>query len=537
MPEFNLLDEPWILVTKQDGSKQQQSLLEVFQNAHLIKRISGETETQNVSILRLCLSILHTVVRRYDINGNKLIVKDKYDAIDRWAEWWEMKQFPIEIITDYLENWRDHFYLFSEDHPFYQDSVVGMELKADYKKVTDRNSIQKVANNYLSCGKLVGYLSESGNKKRLFRAENQQSISYAEAARWLVNFMNVDDKSIKKPTPKVCGSLGEIGCVYAEEDTLYETLMFNLTMDKLQGDDEIPCWEGSQRIGENHIQPIIGLAQWYTLQVRRVYLDHKNGRVIGFKAKAGDCFNEVPLFEPMTSWKKEKKGGVAQISPRKHRSEIAFWRNLSLLLTESEENGRPGIIDWLVELKAEGYIDSDKYLTFSTVGLEYGTMISSIKNSFSDSVGMAAILLEDKSEAQRLCVLQQIDITKEFANRFAELSEDVFLASGGDEGENRSSITNVRNKAKGDFYAAVDLPFRIWLSKVGKECNTIQEIETSWWEIVSMESRKLCDQLMRDIPETSVFGRKGRSAAKAYNKYLYNTYNVERVLGGREKKK
>lgn len=534
--EYNLLDEPWILVSGTEGEEQKLSLKEVFCKAHLLKGINGETETQNAAILRLCLAVLHTVIRRYDVTGEYGILTDKYDAIDRWGAWWNERQFPADIVSEYLEKWRTRFFLFSDECPFYQDLSVGKELCEEYKKVKKKKTIGDVAGNYLSCGKLIGYLSESGNKKRLFRAENQTSISYEEAARWLINFMNVDDKSIKKPTPKVCGILGEIGCISAEGKNLFETLMLNTDLENLQGKDENPWWEQDTSAGENKLQAVTGLAQWYTFQVRRIFLDRQDGRVVGFKAKAGNCFDEIPLIEPMTGWRREKeKSGTITARPRKHNAEVFLWRNLPMLLTDSDENGKPGIISWMYELKNESLLDENQQLTFRSVGLEYGTMTSSLKNAFSDTVGLTAFLLGEKEEKERNCVLQQVGITRKFAERYGRFVSEVFLASGGDEGEKKSNITAERRKAAGDFYAAVDLPFRDWLTKVGQIYHTIQEIEESWWTIISAVSLNLCRQVIKNLPETAILGRNGHSAARAYNRYLYDTNNVERLLKGGRK--
>ena len=534
--EYNLLDEPWILASGLDGEEQKLSLKEIFCKAHVLKGINGETETQNIAILRLCLAVLHTVIRRYDATGKFEIITEKYDAIDRWGTWWNKKRFPVDIVVAYLEKWKDRFFLFSDEHPFYQDSAVGKELFEEYKKVNKKKTISDVAGNYLSCGKLIGYLSESGNKKRLFRAENQVSISYEEAARWLINFMNVDDKSLKKPTPKVCGILGEIGCVCVEGENLFETLMLNIVLGNLQGTDENPWWECNENTGENKLVAITGLAQWYSFQVRRIFLDRQVDRVVGFKAKAGNCFDETPLLEPMTAWRREKeKNGAMAVRPRKHNAEVFLWRNLPVLLADNEENGRPGIVNWISELKDEGILEEEQLLTFRAVGLEYGTMTSSLKNTFSDTVGLTTLLLGEKDEKERSCVLQQVVITRKLAERYGSFASEVFLASGGDEGERRSNITAERKKAAGDFYAAADLPFRDWLRNVGKKYNTVQEIEQSWWEIVSKVSQTLCKQMIKNLPEAAILGRKGYSAAKAYKQYLYDTSSAERLLKGGKK--
>ncbi|WP_367277283.1 type I-E CRISPR-associated protein Cse1/CasA, partial [uncultured Actinomyces sp.] len=52
-PSFNLLDEPWIRVTRLNGTPDEVSLLTVFREAADIAGIHGEIASQDVAILRL----------------------------------------------------------------------------------------------------------------------------------------------------------------------------------------------------------------------------------------------------------------------------------------------------------------------------------------------------------------------------------------------------------------------------------------------------------------------------------------------------
>lgn len=58
-PTFNLLDEPWIRVTRLDGEPDEVSLLTVFQQAGDIAGIHGEIASQDVAVLRLLIAISH----------------------------------------------------------------------------------------------------------------------------------------------------------------------------------------------------------------------------------------------------------------------------------------------------------------------------------------------------------------------------------------------------------------------------------------------------------------------------------------------
>lgn len=67
--EFNLLDEKWILVRKSDCTVDELSLTDALLKSHEYVELAGELPTQNVSILRLMLAVLHTVFSRYSPQG------------------------------------------------------------------------------------------------------------------------------------------------------------------------------------------------------------------------------------------------------------------------------------------------------------------------------------------------------------------------------------------------------------------------------------------------------------------------------------
>ena len=154
MAEFNLLDEPWINVMTDDkGTTKEVSLKELFEHAHDYKSLAGETPTQDFAILRLLLAVLHTVFSRFDANGEQyewVELDDNYKQtksineddgeeyqealLDTWRDLWEAKAFP-EIIGAYLEKWRDRFYLFGGDYPFYQVTEDTLNLPVNKAKV------------------------------------------------------------------------------------------------------------------------------------------------------------------------------------------------------------------------------------------------------------------------------------------------------------------------------------------------------------------------------------------------------------------
>ncbi len=103
------------------------------------------------------------------------------DALERWSELWQLGHFPAEPVRDYLEQWKDRFWLFHPTHPFWQvpQAKIGTEYGA---------------------AKLNGEMSESSNKLRLFplyAGQSKEQLSYPQAARWLLCVNGYDDTSAK----------------------------------------------------------------------------------------------------------------------------------------------------------------------------------------------------------------------------------------------------------------------------------------------------------------------------------------------------
>lgn len=143
------------------------SMLELFEYAHKYRSLAGELPTQDVAVMRLLLTVLHTVFARSDADGNEALIRDYDGALDRWEQLWEMGAFPFEPIRNYLLKWKDRFWLFDEERPFYQipQAHKGTEYTA---------------------AKLNGELTESSNKPRLFPSyalTAKSNMGYAEAAK------------------------------------------------------------------------------------------------------------------------------------------------------------------------------------------------------------------------------------------------------------------------------------------------------------------------------------------------------------------
>lgn len=320
-PEFNLLDEPWIRVRRPDCSVEEVSLKTLFAHAHEYEDLAGETPAQDLAMLRLLLAVLHCVFSRKNEKGEDRplslnVLKSKAlreEAVRRWGALWELRRFPYEPIDEYLEQWRHRFWLFHEDRPFWQVASVKKEIlrgklayaeakskekkeKGEDDKKKGKNSSKEITEDTLTpnaLSKLNGEISQSANKDRLFNVRSgdmKEELSYSEAARWLVNLNAWDDTGLKKanlkeqlPAAQV-GWLGQLGCIQAIGNTLFETLLLNLVLlqdgDKTWTETEKPIWEQEklskkERAGKACPENSAELLTW---QSRRLLLNREKKR-------------------------------------------------------------------------------------------------------------------------------------------------------------------------------------------------------------------------------------------------------------------
>lgn len=505
--EFNLLDEPWIRVMTEDCTVVERSLMQVLLNSHQYQRLAGELPTQDVALLRLLLAILQTVFYRVDPEDEDDPIEDRTAAIRRWQALWNAGRFPVQPIRTYLETWKDRFWLFHPEHPFYQvpAAAVGTKFKAS---------------------KLNGELSESAHKMRLFPlrdGEEKETLSYAEAARWLVTLIGFDDSaSTKKETGTGTGWLGDRVNVYAIGENLFETLMLNLVFLKdgrYVWAENMPAWEQpTMTTAKKREIPLPdNQAELLTLQSRRLILSREENRVTGFSSTGGDFFGKegrVNAFsEQMTLWRagKTPKNAVPQFVPASVDPWRQMWRDFEVILGSREDTHIPGVVAWLTELRRKNVIPR-KYVHIASVGVTYDSKKGSIADIISDHLDFQMSLLDAAGELWIVLVGGEIHLIDEVARALGALAEGLYLAQGGQlDGAGKKARQSQRDEGMRLLYAAVDLPFREWLAHIGAQHgddeNTRAQEQQCWRSIVFRIADNLGREMVRDAGTAAFTGR------------------------------
>ena len=506
--EFNLLDEKWILVRKSDCTVDELSLTDALLKSHEYVELAGELPTQNVSILRLMLAVLHTVFSRYSPQGEPSPLYDSDDAADRWKELWNAGRLPEKPIRDYLASVHDRFWLFHPERPFYQTEAA------------------KIGTEY-TASKLNGAVSESGNKIRLFcgcTGVQKSELSYSEAARWLLYVNNYDDTSSKPkgknlPSPGA-GWLGKLGLITIRGNNLFETLVYNLILlnhkrnfSEVWG-PECPAWEPDvPNTAERAEIPMPdNLSELYTLQSRRLWLNRDdNEKVIGYNLLGGDFFEKMDAFiEPMTVWSKVKGNERAgeKFQPRRHDSSVQMWREFSYAFETAEGSHIPGVVLWTKYIK-QMLPESRKLISFSIASVQYGDKDFFVNDVFSDSLTFHTDLITEIGEHWRAKITEEIEKCKKSAAALRDLAKDIELAAGSS--EDTVLKRAVVERACEQYYYEIDLPFRNWLERIDPNWEIVSEQEEQalreWHETAKRIALRIGQELVESAGTAAIVGR------------------------------
>ena len=525
--EFNLLDESWIRVMTKEHKIVELSLMDLLIHSQEYADFAGELEQQDIAVLRLGLATLHTIFSRYDLDGAPKKLTNAEMARKRWRNLWNRGSFPESVIKQYLEQYRERFWLFHPEKPFYQVNEA--------KKGTE-----------YTAAKLNGEISESSNKIRMFATragEKKQQLTYAEAARWLLFINGYDDMSAKPrkkglPSPGA-GWIGRLGIVEAVGHNLFETLMLDLVCDRMgdKWNENCPVWEQEPK-GEERTEIALpdNPAALLTIQSRRLLLIRKEDKVVGYYLLGGDFFSKVNAFaETMTAWAPMmNKGQIEAYQPKRHDPQKQMWREFGNLFWEDEKSSqRPGVVNWIAKLRNLDYLDEEDQITFRSVAVQYGDKDFFIADTFSDSLTFHLDLLkEDTWLNWGEKVQEEVRKCEELAGYIGDLSKKINLSVGSEQSG---------DEAKAEFYRQIDLPFRGWLEKLKpqkvqeNEYQYAKQICEEWHKTALSIAMKIAERLMNNLGPAAFAGRKieGKDktswyccAPKAYNIFLYYIHGV-----------
>lgn len=521
--KFNLAHDPWIKVLDMDDVVREVSLSTLFQCATSYRGFAGESEQQDLAVMRMCLAVMYAVLAK-DID-------DPRDAENLWEDLWIAGRFPFNLFLAYLDKWDDRFYLVHPTYPFYQRPCAARGTG-------------------YSILKLNGNLCQSNDKTRFFTESVQDSVQgmpFSEAARWLIYLNAFDDNSGKPSTEysEYCkthdlatksvgaGWLGRCGPVFLAGENLFQTLMLNFVL-LMDGREpygvEKPCWElDVPRDAERVTVPCPdNPAELYTFQSRRIILDlnEAGDGVAGYHTIGGDTFDSTNAFvEPMTIWQGPPVNGkdsakVPEFRPRTHRPQERFWRMMPGLLGRSlcsRATHVPGVLTWVGMLSSHGILD-DIPVQVHMVSVQYGDVkCFNVSDTFSDgtcgSVQLSALL----SEAWRDMISEAVSVTVDtLAGYVWQLGRNAAEADGMEYVRSRNSPAGSFAAAQqATFYDLAGKEFRKWLSSLdpGTQDCTQKSLEIKAACVAC--AKQMPNRVVNALSSQALFGRPGKTASVA----------------------
>ena len=506
---FNLLDEPWIRVTRLDGEADEVSLLTLFREAADIEGIHGEIASQDVAILRLLLAICHRTM-------------DGPPDLATWREYW---QTPGKLGTQacaYLERFRDRFDLRDPQRPFFQ-----------------------VAGIHAASGKTSGLeslIADVPNGNPFFTTRigaGVESIGWAEAARWLVHVHAFDPSGIRSGAvgdPQVKGGkgypigpgwAGQIGVITTNDDSLERTLLLNtvvcaVTPGLIEVDPthDLAPWEREPDgpAGSTSVQPT-GPVSCYTWQTRRVLLHGDDAHVTALFLGNGDKATPQNryLVEPMTAWRysepQTKKHGGTVYMPRKLETDRAFWRGLSSLVAQMSPSvpvkhagdvtrfRPPGVVAFYQELMRRRLVPKSGLLPVHATGIEYGAQEAVITELVDGALSLPAGLLDPDSKRLVTVVKDAMEEAEQTASALRNLAANLDRASGG----SPNTAAAARDHAGAAFFQVIDEQFPRWLASLdGADPDAARD---EWRRLLRREAHGQQRTLTSQVPDTAFAGR------------------------------
>lgn len=474
---WNLIDEPWIPCTYDDGRFAELSLRDLFHDAPHIRELSGDLPQQGIALLRLALAIMYRAFCDVacDMTHRQML--------RLWKDMWDKGEFDLDCIDSYLDEWHDRFWLIDPEFPFYQ--VPGLEY-------VDGKPDSPIGEMIADVPKPDKFLFSLRSKGAL------DSLSFAQTARYLVFLQAYDTAGIKTPVkgnthinkgkvyaPKGkagTGWLGAIGPVSVEGENFFQTLMMNWVLylrdngdaRLLGNEDDLPPWEYDEPASADIDERIgfEGPVDTLTWQSRRVLIvtspDGLN--VTGLVNCYGDVIAPYNTndCEMMTAWRlsvpQQKKLGLPTppLMPVTHDASKTLWRGLApILATEGAADLRPGVIRWMEELRAEGCLENNGHVlaaaTIHAQGMTYGTQSSVYETGVDDALRLnTALFRHDYPAIGTVCKV--VDDT-DFAVRALANFVSNLRASAGDKSSGTPS-QNASEQVREEAYARLDGLFR-----------------------------------------------------------------------------
>ncbi|KGJ00946.1 CRISPR-associated protein Cse1 [Rothia aeria] len=537
-PDFNLCNEPWIPVLYVSGQTQEVSLKQLFDESNSIRKIHSGDATTDVAILGVAVVIFFRAV---------LENKEEYGELYREPKKWIQNislggSEQLYFVQDYLKKYQDRFNLFDAERPFMQ--VADLH--------TSKGEVKPVSRLVL----------DSESEYFSMRAEQAlTSLSYAEAARYLVTVQAYDYSGIKsgavgdprvkggKGYPLGVGWYGTTGKIIVHGENLIETLLYCIDYEQLLNVEKVKgkshrialqdksVWErelpdtaapraykgGDPTKYKDEPAPAAGMCEILTWQSRRVRLFPENGRVTGVLVSNGDkWFDRNTYTDPLTAYRFSKNQSTQTNPvwmPKAHSAERTLWRGVDALLMRLDSSqikqDKPAPV--IRQISSGKYFPAGAKANVQLVGMVYGNQSAVIEGTIDESLSLELALLTEQGARISTTVRENIQITMDAAIALGQYAGNLLRAAG-KEYEFRPSVTE-------SILHRMEDEFRSWLADLSVS-DDVSTQAAKWQSKVRRILEDEADQLAVSAGPKAAIGT-------IYDEQLYTTAKARRQFGGR----
>ena len=537
-PDFNLCNEPWIPVLYVSGQTQEVSLKQLFDESNSIRKIHSGDATTDVAILGVAVVIFFRAV---------LENKEEYGELYREPKKWIQNislggSEQLYFVQDYLKKYQDRFNLFDAERPFMQ--VADLH--------TSKGEVKPVSRLVL----------DSESEYFSMRAEQAlTSLSYAEAARYLVTVQAYDYSGIKSGAvgdPRVKGGTGyplgvgwygTTGKIIVHGENLIETLLYCIDYEQLLNVEKVKgkshrialqdksVWErelpdtaapraykgGDPTKYKDEPAPAAGMCEILTWQSRRVRLFPENGRVTGVLVSNGDkWFDRNTYTDPLTAYRFSKNQSTQTNPvwmPKAHSAERTLWRGVDALLMRLDSSqikqDKPAPV--IRQISSGKYFPAGAKANVQLVGMVYGNQSAVIEGTIDESLSLELALLTEQGARISTTVRENIQITMDAAIALGQYAGNLLRAAG-KEYEFRPSVTE-------SILHRMEDEFRSWLADLSVS-DDVSTQAAKWQSKVRRILEDEADQLAVSAGPKAAIGT-------IYDEQLYTTAKARRQFGGR----
>ena len=307
MSRYNLIDEKWIPVRYPNGTRDELGIRDTLLRSKEIATIEDTSPLVVAALHRFLLAVLYRALEGpTDIDQAKTLFRDG---------------LPGEKVRDYLETWRDRFWLFDDAFPFCQIPIFEPKSWRAWTALAAEHN--------------------ADNAKVLFDHVDVMApgtASSAEAARWILatqTFSVSCGKSELSHTGTAPSATAAMVLPLGRD--LHDTLLLSLVPENREIHSvDLPLWEripeSLESLREGIERAASGFADRYTWRTRSICLERSDpGRIGKLAFASGVGHTSVDQIDPMLGYRIDDKRGKLPIQFR----DRGFWRDFDSLLPDA----------------------------------------------------------------------------------------------------------------------------------------------------------------------------------------------------------